>query len=96
MLTHMLALEFADGGIRVNAVGPGAVKAPMNNGWRHDPAKTADIARHIPMGFAAEPGDIAGVYTFPASEEARCNTGQTIFACGGLTLIGDFNQNWVS
>lgn len=95
-LTRTLALEYAGRGIRVNAVGPGAVKTPMNDGWRHDAQKSADIERHIPMGFAAEPADIAGVYTFLASDDARYITGQTIFACGGLTLFGDFKDNWAS
>jgi glucose 1-dehydrogenase len=95
-LTRTLALEFADRGIRVNAVGPGAIKTPMNDGWRHDTKKSAEIERHIPMGFAANAEDIAGVYTFLASDEARYITGQTIFACGGLTLFGDFKNNWAS
>jgi glucose 1-dehydrogenase len=95
-LTRTLALEYADRGIRVNAVGPGAIKTPMNDGWRHDAKKSADIERHIPMGFAATPDDIAGVYSFLASDDARYITGQTIFACGGLTLFGDFKQNWAS
>jgi glucose 1-dehydrogenase len=80
----------------VNAVGPGAIKTPMNDSWRYDADKSAGIERHIPMGFAANPEDIAGVYTFLASDEARYITGQTIFACGGLTLFGDFKDNWAS
>ena len=95
-LTRTLALEFADKRIRVNAVGPGAVKTDMNAAWINDPAASASVASHIPMGFAAEVEDIVPVFAFLASEDARYITGQTIYACGGLTLYGDFKQNWAS
>jgi glucose 1-dehydrogenase len=95
-LTRTLALEFADKGIRVNAVGPGAVVTDMNASWTGDPAARAGVESHIPMGFAAAPDDIAPVFAFLASEEARYITGQTIYACGGITLFGDFKQNWAS
>jgi glucose 1-dehydrogenase len=95
-LTRTLALEYADRGIRVNAVGPGAVETDMNDAWTKDPTRRATVEKHIPMGYAASPGDIAGVYAFLASEDARYITGQTIFACGGLTLHSDFKTNWSS
>ncbi len=95
-LTRTLALEYADRGIRVNAVGPGAILTEMNDAWRNDPALKAGVERHIPMGYAAKPEDIAPVFTFLASEEARYITGQTLYADGGLTLYGDFKENWAS
>jgi glucose 1-dehydrogenase len=95
-LTRTLALEFADKGIRVNAVGPGAVKTDMNAAWVEDPDAKAGVEGHIPMGFAADAADIAPVFAFLASEDARYITGQTIYACGGITLYADFKQNWAS
>lgn len=95
-LTRTLALEFANRGIRVNAVGPGAVTTDLNAAWSGDPAARANVESHIPLGFAASAEDIAPIFAFLASEEARYITGQTIFACGGLTLFGDFKQNWAS
>jgi glucose 1-dehydrogenase len=96
MLTRTLALEYADKNIRVNAVGPGAVDTDMNNAWVDDPAARSAVEKHIPMGRTATPGDIAGVFAFLASDDAAYITGQTIYACGGLTLFGDFKQNWSS
>ena len=96
MLTRTLALEYADRGIRVNAVGPGAIETPMNDSWRGDDEKRRAVAAHIPMGHAAQPDDIAAIYAFLASAEARYITGQTIYACGGLTLFADFKHNWAS
>jgi glucose 1-dehydrogenase len=95
-LTRTLALEFADKGIRVNAVGPGAVVTDMNAAWADDADARAAVEAHIPMGFAATPDDIAPVFAFLASDEARYITGQTLYACGGLTLFGDFKDNWAS
>lgn len=95
-LTRTLALEFADRGIRVNAVGPGAVATDMNAAWAGDPIARAAVGSHIPMGFAASPDDIAPVYVFLASDESRYVTGQTLYACGGLTLYRDFKSNWAS
>jgi glucose 1-dehydrogenase len=95
-LTRTLALEFADRGIRVNAVGPGAVLTSMNDAWRNDPEAKAAVERHIPMRRAASAEEIAAVFAFLASQDAAYVTGQTIYADGGLTLYGDFKENWSS
>ena len=95
-MTRTLALEFADKGIRVNAVGPGAVLTTMNDTWRNDPTARAGVESHIPMGRSAVPEEIASVFAFLASDDSAYITGQTIFACGGLTLYGEFKQNWSS
>jgi glucose 1-dehydrogenase len=95
-LTRTLALEFADRGIRVNGVGPGATVTDLNRAWTEDPEKRAAVESHIPMGRAATPEEIAPVFAFLASEEASYITGQTLYACGGLTLYADFAKNWSS
>jgi glucose 1-dehydrogenase len=96
MLTRTLALEYADRGICVNAVGPGAIDTDMNAAWNKDPIARAKVEAHIPMGRAAKPADIAGVYAFLASDDAAYMTGQTLYACGGVTLNADFQRNWSS
>ena len=95
-LVRTLALEYADRGIRVNAVAPGAVTTDLNAAWVEDASARAAVERHIPMGFAADAAQIAPIYAFLASEAALYITGQTLYACGGLTLYGDFKQNWAS
>jgi glucose 1-dehydrogenase len=95
-LTRTLALEYAGRGIRVNAVGPGAAITPINNAWIHDPKAKAEVESHIPMGRAANPDEIAAVFAFLASEEASYITGQTLYACGGLTLYPEFRTAWSS
>jgi glucose 1-dehydrogenase len=95
-LTKSMALEYSNRGIRVNAVGPGAVVTPMNDAWIHDAAARQVVESHIPMGRAAEAAEIAAVFSFLASDEASYITGQTIYACGGLTLYPEFRTAWAS
>ncbi|HVZ00344.1 MAG TPA: glucose 1-dehydrogenase [Dongiaceae bacterium] len=95
-LTRTLALEYADRGIRVNGVGPGAVRTDMNDAWIHDPKARHDVESHIPIGRSAAPEEMAAVFAFLASDDASYITGQTIYACGGLTLYGEFRTNWAS
>lgn len=95
-LTKSLALEYAAKGIRVNAVGPGAVITPINSSWTGNAKARAEVESHIPMGRAADPEEIASVFAFLASGDASYITGQTIFACGGLTLYPEFRTAWSS
>ena len=95
-LTKTLALEYADRGIRVNAVGPGAIVTPINMSWINDPVAKEVVESHIPMGRAGASEEIAAVFAFLASDEASYITGQTLFACGGLTLFPEFRTTWSS
>ncbi len=95
-LTKTLALEYAGDGIRVNAVGPGAIVTPINNAWIHDPEAKAGVESHIPMGRAGDAQEIASVFAFLASDDASYITGQTLYACGGLTLYPEFRVAWSS
>lgn len=93
-LTRTLALEYAEQGIRVNAIGPGATVTPINDDWIHDPEKQAEIANHIPMRRVGKPEEMAAVTAFLASDHAAYITGQTLYVDGGLTLYRDFQQPW--
>jgi glucose 1-dehydrogenase len=95
-LTRTLALEYAHMGIRVNAVGPGAIVTPINEAWIHDDELRRNVESHIPMGRAGTTEEIASVFAFLASDEASYITGQTLYACGGLTLYPEFRGAWSS
>jgi glucose 1-dehydrogenase len=95
-MTRSLALEYADRGIRVNAIGPGAILTPINDAWRDDPKARKGVEEHIPMGRAGRPEEIASVFAFLASDDASYMTGQTLFVCGGLTLFPEFRTTWSS
>jgi len=95
-LTRTLALEYADRGIRVNGIGPGATITPMNKSWADDPEKAKDILQHIPLGRAGIADEMGAAATFLASEDASYITGQTLFVDGGITLYPDFRNAWSS
>jgi glucose 1-dehydrogenase len=95
-LTTTLALEFAERGIRVNGIGPGATITPINRAWVDDPVKAEMVTSHIPMRRAGTADEMAGVACFLASDDAAYITGQTIFVDGGLTLYADFREPWSS
>ena len=92
-LTQTLALEYADRGIRVNSVAPGATRTPIQS-WLDDEEAQREVEAHIPMGRIAEPAEMARIAAFLASDDAAYVTGQTIFADGGLTLYADFQTPW--
>lgn len=82
-LIRSLALEYAQEGIRVNAVGPGPTATPMTVASRADPARLAEMVGAIPMGRYGEPEEIAEVAVFLASARASFVTGQLWCADGG-------------
>jgi glucose 1-dehydrogenase len=93
-MTKTLALEYANRGIRVNAIAPGATITPMNEDWVNDPEKKVIVESHIPMGRAGTSQEMAAAVAFLASDEAAYITGQTLFIDGGLTLYADFREAW--
>jgi glucose 1-dehydrogenase len=95
-MTRTLALEYADRGIRVNAVAPGAILTDINSAWKDDQTARDNVESHIPMGRAGTPEEMASVFAFLASDDASYVTGQTLYACGGLTLFNEFRTNWAS
>ena len=83
--TRSLARELAPFQVNVNAVCPGAIRTRA-----HDrlPREVIDRVRtSVPMGYVAEPDDVAGVVAFLASDDARYITGQSILIDGGRWMI---------
>lgn len=90
MLTQSLALEYAAKGIRVNAIGPGAINTPMNQDKMSDETLRVELETLIPMKYVAEPEVVANVAAWLASDQSAYITGQTIFVDGGMTLYPSF------
>lgn len=89
-LTKTLAVEWAQHGIRVNAIAPGFVDTPGLRPWL-TPEMKAGRASHVPLGRYGQPDDIAGAAVFLASDAAAYVTGHTLVVDGGLTArrVGD-------
>lgn len=85
-MTKVLAHEWAEYGINVNAIGPGYVVTKQTENYVKDPAVFNALVSHIPMGRLGVPGDMASVVLFLASEGASYITGQTIFVEGGRMI----------
>lgn len=89
-LTRSMALDFAEFGVRVNAVAPGSVDTPMLR-WAislddNPEALTEAVRAMHPLGRIAEPREIAEAVAFLASPRASFVTGSTLVVDGGLLL----------
>lgn len=82
--TRSVALEVASRGITVNAVAPGFVQTDMTAGLSDEQKEL--IKGRIPMDRYGEPGEIAPIVAFLASDAAAYITGQTVNVDGGLVM----------
>jgi len=88
-LARNYAVELGAKNIRVNALAPGLIKTDFAEAlWQGEAGKA--FAARTPLGRIGEPGDIAGVVAFLASDAAKFVTGQTLVADGGVTIADPF------
>ena len=87
-LTKTMASEWASHGITVNAVCPGLTRTNINAEVQNDPALYRQLTEKIPLRRMAEPGEIAALMTFLASDAASFITGSILIADGGATVGG--------
>lgn len=87
-MTKNLALEWADDGISVNAIGPWYFKTPLTEKLLEDKQYLKEILDRTPMNRVGELKDLVGAAVFLSSEAANYITGQTLFVDGGMTVYG--------
>ena len=87
-LTRTMAAEWAEHGIRVNAVAPTVTRSPMAEQAMRDNAAFADAVktRNLLRRDLAEPEEISAPVIFLASEAASMITGHTLVVDGGWTI----------
>lgn len=89
-MTRSMACEFGPAGIRVNAVAPGYVETALVKALERDGRiDLSRIRRRIPLGFLAQPEDIAQAVAFLVSPAARYVTGTVLCVDGGWQAFGD-------
>jgi len=95
-LMQAAAAEWAPHGVRVNAVCPGALEtemsAPLYAGWAealgvsYDEYMQGSVVPSIPVGRLAEPGEVAAVVAFLASDRASYVCGEAVNVSGGAEV----------
>ncbi len=84
-LSKAAAVEYANKGIRVNALAPGLVNTAMTKAWFDDPNMSAYFIANTPIGRVSQPAEIAGMVLFLCSDLASFTVGQTFVIDGGYT-----------
>lgn len=87
MLAKSLAVDYAQAGIRSNAVCPGFVQTPMTQ-WRLDVPELRDqVVANIPVRRVAQPPEIADAISVLASDRLGYLTGHALVVDGGWTAL---------
>ena len=85
-MTRMLAIEWAEHGIRVNAIAPGTVETPSRAAFfAADPKAREAMLKRIPLRRFGTTEEVAAAACYLAGPEATYITGQTLLLDGGLT-----------
>ena len=85
LLTKVMAMELAEYGILVNAIGPGEISTPMTGAEDEDPMTIE--RQNLPLGRPGHAREIAAWVAFLASEKSSYATGASLVVDGGLTLM---------
>src|SRR5215211_6404018 len=87
-LTRTAALEYVRRGIRVNAVNPGLIDTQIaRDVVSGDERAYAEIAKHVPIGRAGRPEEIASVVLWLCSPGASYVVGHALTVDGGMTVV---------
>jgi NAD(P)-dependent dehydrogenase (short-subunit alcohol dehydrogenase family) len=86
MATKVMAQQWAQYGIRVNAIAPGLTKTRFSEALWNNPDILKMAMSHTPMARVAEPEEMAGAILYLASDASSFVTGQTLAIDGGATI----------
>jgi len=90
LLMKTMAQELAPYKIRVNSIAPGAIKTNINRSAWETPEAQAKLLRLIPYKRIGEPGDVAAVTVWLASDASDYVNGTTLYVDGGMLLYPAF------
>ncbi|HEY9764017.1 MAG TPA: SDR family oxidoreductase [Trichocoleus sp.] len=90
LMMKSMAQELAPHKIRVNSIGPGAIKTPINREAWETPEARNELLELIPYNRIGEPTDVAKAAVWLASDESDYVHGTTLYIDGGMTLYPGF------
>lgn len=93
MLMKSIAQEYAPMKIRVNSIGPGAIRTPINHAAWQTPQAYNQLLKLIPQKRIGEVEDIGGAAVWLASDDSDYVNGITLFVDGGMLLYPGFEDN---
>jgi glucose 1-dehydrogenase len=93
MLMKSIAQEYAPMKIRVNSIGPGAIRTPINHAAWQTPESYNQLLKLIPQKRIGEAEDIGGAAVWLASDDSDYVNGITLFVDGGMLLYPGFEDN---
>jgi len=82
-LTNVLALEWAQAGVQVNAIAPAYCETPLTQAVFNDPERHRFVCERTPMGRWGQPYELAGAVIFLASDASSFVTGHVLKVDGG-------------
>ncbi len=85
-LVQSLAVEFAEKGVRVNAILPGATDTEMGRTMMDTPEKREFITGLYPMRRIASPEEMAKSVLYLASDASSFTTGSALLVDGGVSI----------
>lgn len=85
-MDRMLAIEWAELGIRINSVAPSTVLTASRREMYKTPEVIESMRQRIPTKRFIEPGEVAAAVCYLASPDAASITGQTLVVDGGITV----------
>ncbi|MBN6206596.1 SDR family oxidoreductase [Ralstonia pickettii] len=86
--TKSIAAEYADKGIRVNAIAPGTTETPMVKEYREkNPENVEAVVAAVPQKRLGQPEEIASLVSFLLGDEADYINGVTVPIDGGFTSV---------
>jgi glucose 1-dehydrogenase len=93
LMMKSISQEFAPNKIRINSIGPGAIKTPINHTAWETPAAEKKLLELIPYNRVGVVEDIGAAAVWLASDDSDYVNGITLFVDGGMTLYPGFSTN---
>ncbi|MBW2057746.1 MAG: glucose 1-dehydrogenase [Deltaproteobacteria bacterium] len=85
LLTKVLAIEWAQYGINVNAIGPTFIQTPFTEPMFEKEGFREYVLGNIPLGRVGKPEDVVGAVIYLASDSSDLVTGHVLLVDGGWT-----------